>query len=582
MILVHVTHEAVEKVGGIGAVIEGLVGTDSYRREVSRTILLGPLMKTDVPVNQRLGQGGRVIYSSLDEICGPPWMEKFAPIERTYEVNIVYGTRQLVDPIQGDSGQVEVLLLDVFHANKNRLDLFKAELYSKFAIRSDPFEDIWEYEQYVRLAEPGLEALQAIGCGRDGEPVVILAHEYMGMPTALKAILRPAGKMRTIFYAHEVASARAVVENSPGHDVMFFNVMDKARLEGRTLEELFPEVLGNYKHQLVKAARYCDAVFAVGDSVVSEMKFLDPHFRTMAVELVYNGVPAERVSLEQRDRSAALLRRYAENLFGWSPTWVFTHVARPVLSKGIWRDLAVLDALEPLLKQRGETAVYYMLGTLAGQRRPQDVRQMERVYGWPVHHEYGYPDLSGGEESLGGMFAEFNRGHDAIRVVLVNQWGWDGQVCGTRMPPEMRFADIRCGTDAEFGLSVYEPFGISQLEPLSFAALCLVSNVCGCMGFVKKVGDRLPYDDNVIEADFVGSAGDMSLEQLRQITIQQREQLEAREAARLAGVLDAKLPRTTQAVQRRLADGYALASQMSWDSVVRESFLPGLDRAICR
>ncbi len=30
MIAVHVTHEAVEKMGGIGAVIAGLVTTDSY------------------------------------------------------------------------------------------------------------------------------------------------------------------------------------------------------------------------------------------------------------------------------------------------------------------------------------------------------------------------------------------------------------------------------------------------------------------------------------------------------------------------------------------------------------------------
>ena len=43
MIVVHVTHEAVEKIGGIGAVISGLATADAYGERVSRTILLGPV-----------------------------------------------------------------------------------------------------------------------------------------------------------------------------------------------------------------------------------------------------------------------------------------------------------------------------------------------------------------------------------------------------------------------------------------------------------------------------------------------------------------------------------------------------------
>ena len=49
MIVVHVTHEAVEKIGGIGAVIAGLMTADAYQEKVSRTILLGPLLSTDRP-----------------------------------------------------------------------------------------------------------------------------------------------------------------------------------------------------------------------------------------------------------------------------------------------------------------------------------------------------------------------------------------------------------------------------------------------------------------------------------------------------------------------------------------------------
>ena len=48
----------------------------------------------------------------------------------------------------------------------------------------------------------------------------------MGMPTALAAILEgERSNFRTIFYAHEVATMRRIVEGHPGHDTMFYNVM---------------------------------------------------------------------------------------------------------------------------------------------------------------------------------------------------------------------------------------------------------------------------------------------------------------------------------------------------------------------
>ncbi len=41
-LLAHVTHEAGEKIGGIGAVLDGLLGSSAYNHMVGRTILLGP------------------------------------------------------------------------------------------------------------------------------------------------------------------------------------------------------------------------------------------------------------------------------------------------------------------------------------------------------------------------------------------------------------------------------------------------------------------------------------------------------------------------------------------------------------
>lgn len=578
MIVVHVTHEAVETIGGIGAVIAGLMNCDAYEQKVSRTILLGPLLSTDSSAENRLGDGGQVIYSSLDEICPQPWREKFRPIERTYDVGIIYGTRKVRDACSGKEVEAEVLLVDVFHANNDRLNLFKAELFSKFAVPSHHFQHVWEYEQYVRLAEPGFEALKALGCVGTDEQMLLLSHEYMGMPTVLKATLDGDDSVRTVFYAHEVASVRPVVEDMPGHDTMFYNVLEAAESEGKLLEEVFPSVFKNFKHPLVKAARYCDHVFAVGDKVIRELRFLDGHFRQMSIDLVYNGIPAFQLTLKRKRAAMKRMRQYAENLFGWKPTWVFSHVARPVLSKGIWRDLRVLHEMEPMLQKRGQTAVYFMLGTLAGQRRKSDIRHMERVYGWPIAHENGYPDLCSGEEVVGAMIDNFNRHHQAIRTVMVNQWDWNQQMCGQRMLADMTFSDIRCGIDAEFGLSVYEPFGISQLEALSFGAMCVVSNICGCMGFVRQsVGDG-DANELVVEADYLDVGKKMSLDSLLAMPMSQRNKIENDESRRLAGILLDRLADDSETLKKRIKAGYMIAQKMSWQNVVQNYFLPALDR----
>src|SRR5437588_11530906 len=74
------------------------------------------------------------------------------------------------------------------------------------------------------------------------------------------------------------------------------------------------------------------------------------------------------------------------------------------------------------------------------------------------------------------------------------------------MPPDMEFMDIRKGSDVEFGQSIYEPFGIAQVEPISFGGICVYSNVCGCAGLVDHAAgvpagtpDATP---NAIVADY--------------------------------------------------------------------------------
>ena len=119
---------------------------------------------------------------------------------------------------------------------------------------------------------------------------------------------------------------------------------------------------------------------------------------------------------------------------------------------------------------------------------------MERNWHWPVAHGEGDPDLSWGEAMFYPGVQYFNARSRNIKVVFVNQFGFERSVCGEKMPAEMQFMDIRRGSDVEFGQSIYEPFGIAQLEPLTFGAICVLTRVSGCAGFVDNVteGEKVP------------------------------------------------------------------------------------------
>ena len=52
--------------------------------------------------------------------------------------------------------------------------------------------------------------------------------------------------------------------------------------------------------ELVKAARFCDAVFAVGDYTLKEMRFLGAEFMHVNMQLAYNGVPCFPISVSEK------------------------------------------------------------------------------------------------------------------------------------------------------------------------------------------------------------------------------------------------------------------------------------------
>ncbi len=572
---VHVTHEAVGKVGGIGAVLQGFFTSKSYLDTVERSILVGPLFTTEGSALERLGENSEVLYSSIDRFVNTGYASAFHKIENYYNTGIIYGRRTFHDKETGISSSPEVVLLDVRHMDKGPVNEFKKRLFDEFGIRSDLYEHLWEFEQYVRLAPAAIDVLKAIGAAEDS--TIIISHEFMGMPTALAAILEPSCNFKTVFYAHEVATMRRIVEEHPGHDTMFYNVIKHAHKDELYVNDVFGDQNTYFKHSLVGASKYCNRIYAVGDYVMDELRFLSPEFEVADIDIVYNGIPAYQISVEEKLASKNKLQRYCENLLGYRPDFIFTHVTRLVRSKGMWRDLRVLEHIEKEFRTQGKTGVLLVLSTEVSARRSKDIRHMESTYDWPVAHREGWPDLSGGEASYYTAVQEFNARSRNIKIIFINQFGFGPKECGQNMPQDMEFMDIRKGSDVEFGQSIYEPFGIAQLEPLTFGGICVFSSVCGCLGFLRDTTNGEAVT-NAIVADYtnLGAHNYTDIEDLLQINRSVRDQIETVESEKVAMQICSRLPKNDAEVEVLLKTGYELAKNMSWDVVVDHYLLSGL------
>ncbi len=581
-LVVHATHEAHVKIGGIGAVLDGLLGSPAYRAAVGRTIVVGAINVWNHIEMERLTSPANqmtILYSSIhginqiaDDLAGA-----YRAIESSMNVRLVYGLRSF-GPFQ-----YEVILVDAMGIAGQTINSFKFYCFDHWGLDSARYETQWEYSFYMNAAEPLYAALEAVTRGMaPGASRYIIAHEWVGLPVVFSAVLHDPGRYKTVFYAHEVAIARRLVEDNGGHDTRFYNALRVGLAQGHSLEAVFGDQSSYFKHAVVLRGGVCNGLFAVGDLVMDELRFLGGIVGSKPIDLVYNGVPAAPIDLERKEHSRELMIRYADSLLGYRPDYVFTHVSRMVVSKAFWRDLRVLEHLDRMLYDQGKRAVHFVVATSdpAG-RLPGDIFRWEQEYGWPVGHRADNGDLRGEEDHFFFHGIEpFHWGHGNIRVVLVNQFGWSRARCGMRMPEEMTFEDLRIGTDLEFGESIYEPFGIAQVEPLSSGALCVVSNVCGCNGFIHRAnGD--PNFGNVVVGDYTSLPPGWAVwSPWDALWIDRgvRDGIEAHNSYGVAQRVNDLLPRSPAGMARLLQAGQAVARGMSWDVVVADYLVPALAR----
>ena len=359
--------------------------------------------------------------------------------------------------------------------------------------------------------------------------------------------------------------------------------MRAAHAKSRYVAEIFGDQSDFARHALVAKTHLLDQVLAVGPETAEELRFLSPEMNTSKVRVAYNGLPAPKVDLKAKQHSRDLVNTWLKHVLGRVPDYLITHVTRPVISKGLWRDQKLISHLGQELRKAGKTGAYVLLTCGANPRSYKDVCTMGYEYGWPKVHRLGYPDLDGPEvgifKCIEDYRSRFGANVSSIEPIMLNQFGFDREKLGEGAPREITWDDLRRATDVELGMSTYEPFGIAPLEPLHAGAICVVSTISGCCGLVTRAQQELGLNDAscpvVLRADFTKHDGPTD----SHMSANERDQVEERVCQALAHELFTRLPRNDADRVKYIELGQKLASKMSWDRVSTTDILPGLEAA---
>jgi len=570
-IAVHITHESVKKLGGIGAVINGVCTTEAYKNFFDRTVIYGPLFQRPQEVFSDLEKGGKVLFSSFYSHDEGNYRKIFTELIKKYQIDIIYGQRVLASEIdESKQATVDVFLIGVHNIVPQEVAAFKYILWEKFGIQSDLYEGNWDNEQYLRIAIPLLEILEMF-YGTEAE-YYIFAHEYMGISSGLSSVAK-GKKHKTLFIAHEVSTARSLVESHSGHDISFYNILRKNQMK-KTLEEVFGSQKHNPRNELTKRAVHFDHILTVGDLVKDEYLFLVPDTPAEKITIRYNGLFTKNISFNEKQTARKRIKKYIKTLFNFIPDIIFTHVTRLVISKGIWRDISLLYLLDEIFASKNLKGAYILLSTLiVTGRPPQDILHMEKEYGWPVMHREGWPDLVGIEVETYKQLQLFNARSKAIKGVFLNQYGFNRERCGLRMPKDAEFIDLRIASDAEFGFSVYEPFGIAHIEAIPFGGISFLSSVCGSAFFIQEIfedAEIKPF--NVI--DFLKPATNMTFKELNSLTREKRDRMERNVLSEHLDHIVDLLPLTEEKREKYFQNAQRYAPKLDWEHLVEKQLLP--------
>lgn len=577
---IHITHQAHATNDDVGTSLEGLINSRPYRDAVGRTLLIGPLREHD-PANP-LGPGSQLEYSAQHDVGNGPIAAALHDIETRFGVRLIYGYRPLVDIGTSRRTLCEVVAVDLQGVNIHPTNAVKRTLWEHYGLRSEQYEHDWDYDQYVQLVPAAMEVLRVMQLATPDAPAAVLAHGYCGVPLALSLQSYRGEQFRTLYYAYENDRARYLVWNLPGRDIAFYNALQAAQHEEQYFDDVFGATDAGFHDELARAAHLCDGILTIGHHLQDEMRFLGPDFDGAGVALAYQGVPGPGTA-DEVEVTRGRLRSYVADLLGWCPDWIFTHCGCWFDPGALQRDLDVLTQLDPMLSERGASAVHLVVSASPPARPARDIARFEAEWEWPLAHREGSNDLRDDEEiRYYRKVQAFNVRARAIRVVYINQCGFAHNVAGRCVPAGFARTDLPRAADATFGLHSYAPFGGGPLQAVVHGAVGLLSTSCGAAGLMRERGSiRRPA--HLLLADYVGAtvAADDPRQAL-ELTCTGRRTIETTLAAKLAAELLRVLPTNDDERMKRLQIGQRLIERLGWDGVTERFVFPAIRRAFAR
>ena len=348
----------------------------------------------------------------------------------------------------------------------------------------------------------------AHGGGYDAARVTLFSHDWVGVP--LYWAMGAAGDRvaQTVYVAHEARLFRLLAEaalsdrqavlravcHPDGFDAALYPHLRAAIEHHWTLAQMFPggdSFEDIFYHRINREARKFDRVIAVGPWVADEMRLALRPERDEPVPVVPVGLSTRPVRVQEvadrRERLLGVAERYA----GFEPDLIVTALGRPIIYKGSWRVLALVNRLaERLAARAGLRMVCFWLAAPRPRPTRAQIERWSRGFGWPLDHlPAPEGDLQGDETMLWHGITDFNERYvQRAKIFYINQFGWNAGELGALSPGDTTWQDFRIGTDIELDLAVYEPFGYTALESYVAGAVCVLSDACGSARHLQNLG----------------------------------------------------------------------------------------------
>lgn len=409
--------------GGAMDCVSGFQAVGFCHQDADRAVVIGSLSEEMRVVPNPLGRESELIYSTFrPDNAQCVYAENFERVEDDFGISIVYGRKKI------GCGSVEMILLDVSRCIEYPVDALKRWLYDEFGLESLRYESDSAYNRAIAMGPSSLAVLRSLDLADPVNPALLIAHDALGIPTALAGVLDPLGVFKSVYYAHKVEPVERVIRNHPGHDTMFYNVMNAAIPRSCYLGDLFGSQDFFYDLALINAARFCDGIWADSGQVADELLFCSPHLGAGHIDRVPRVMDAQPSSADQvaqwRDELMTAVDADGTD-------WILGHLGDLSTRDGLWRDLAVMRHLESQLAHEDRKVVLLVKPT---------------AYAIESH--------------VFDEIEQFNKDHDRVRVV----WA-DG----------VRTGALLGGCDAMLALGIYQPLSGHHLR---CDGLCVTTSTC--------------------------------------------------------------------------------------------------------